>query len=77
LIFHLRRYGRGKRHKRLSLGQIARELNEREIPTARGGRWYASTVKYILENPVYKGLLDYKGETAKRADLALVKGNSR
>lgn len=75
LIFHLRRYGRTRGRRRLSLGGIAEELNRREIPTARGGRWYASTVKYILDNPVYRGVLSYKGETAKRADLALVQGS--
>lgn len=72
LIFHLRRYGRGKNHKRLSLAAIAHELNARGIPTARGGRYHASTVKYILDNPVYKGQLEYKGEKAQRKDLALV-----
>lgn len=72
LIFHLRRYGRGKGHRRLSLAAIAQELNTRGIPTARGGRWHGSTVKYILDNLLYKGRLDYKGETAQRKDLALV-----
>jgi DNA-binding HxlR family transcriptional regulator len=27
---------------------IARELNEREIPTARDGKWHTSTVKRLL-----------------------------
>lgn len=72
LIFHLRRYGRGKGHKRLSLAAIAQELNTRGIPTARGGQYHASTVKYILDNPIYKGQLEYKGEKAQRKDLALV-----
>jgi site-specific DNA recombinase len=61
-----------KRYKRMGLRQIAKQLNERGIPTARGGRWYAGTVKYILENPLYKGALNYKDQTAKRADLALL-----
>jgi anion-transporting ArsA/GET3 family ATPase len=25
------------------------------IPTARGGKWHGRTVKYMLENPLYKG----------------------
>jgi DNA invertase Pin-like site-specific DNA recombinase len=31
-----------------SLARIARELNGRHIPTARGGLWYATTVRNIL-----------------------------
>jgi hypothetical protein len=31
-----------------SLRQIADELNMRKIKTARGGRWYATTVRNIL-----------------------------
>jgi len=61
-----------KRHKRMGLREIARELNEKGIPTARGGKWYARTVKYILENPLYKGMLNYNGEKSKRAELALL-----
>lgn len=61
-----------KRHKRMGLREIARELNNLAIPTARGGKWYAGTVKYILENPLYKGRLDYKGVRVKRTDLSLI-----
>jgi DNA invertase Pin-like site-specific DNA recombinase len=32
----------------LSLRAVARELEERRIPTARGGRWYAATVRALL-----------------------------
>jgi hypothetical protein len=34
---------------RTSLEAIARELNERGIPTARDAKWYASTVKNLLD----------------------------
>lgn len=61
-----------KRHQRKSLGEIARDLNERMIPTARGGKWYPGTVKYILENPVYKGKTNYNGVVAIRKDLSLI-----
>jgi len=37
-----------------SLGKIARELTWRGIPTKRGGAWYPATVKYLLENTLYK-----------------------
>lgn len=65
-IFHMKRYNR------LSLNEIARELNRKGIPTARGGKWYARTIKYILENPLYKGELSYKENTVKREDLTLI-----
>lgn len=32
----------------VSLRQIADQLNENSVPTARGGKWYASTVKNVL-----------------------------
>jgi DNA invertase Pin-like site-specific DNA recombinase len=41
LILALRQQG-------YSLAGIARELNSRHIPTARGGLWYATTVRNIL-----------------------------
>jgi len=64
LIFKLRR-------KHWNLLQIADQLNTMDIPTARGGRWHASTVKYILENPRYKGRVVYSGVVAKRSDLTI------
>jgi site-specific DNA recombinase len=40
----------------LSIGAIARHLNEQSIPTAkRRGRWERSTVWGMLRNPAYKG----------------------
>ncbi len=35
------------------LSEIAEGLNVDGVPTQRGGKWDASTVKYILRNPVY------------------------
>jgi hypothetical protein len=32
-----------------SLDALAQQLNERNVPTARGARWYASTVKNMLD----------------------------
>jgi site-specific DNA recombinase len=60
-----------KRKQRKGLRAIARELNERGIPTARGKEWHAGTIKYILANPLYKGVMGYSGIEAERADLAL------
>ena len=60
------------RRSRKGLREIARTLNENNIPTARGGKWYAGTVKYILENPIYKGVLEYSTVECLRPDLVLV-----
>jgi DNA invertase Pin-like site-specific DNA recombinase len=35
-----------------TLSTTARELNRRGVPTARGGHWYATTVKNILQQPL-------------------------
>lgn len=39
-----------------SLRQIVSALSYAEIPTKRGGRWHANTIKSILENPFYTGI---------------------
>ena len=36
-----------------SLHWIAGELARRQVPTKRGGRWYAGTVWYLLRNALY------------------------
>lgn len=55
---------RSKRDKGYS--RIAAHLNdELGIKTRRGGKWYASTIKYICENSIYDGYVTYaapKGE---------------
>ena len=38
----------------LSLRSIAARLNQEGVPTKQGGKWYASTVKYVLENSLYE-----------------------
>jgi len=63
---------RMKRYKKMGLREIARELNEKNIPTARGNKWYGGTIKYMLENSLYKGILHYKGNKSKNDSLALV-----
>jgi len=68
----VRRIFKMKRNGHKSLWGIARELNAESIPTARGGKWYAGTVKYMLANQLYKGKMEYSGVEAKRADLALL-----
>ena len=38
---------------RAGLSEISHGLNVDGIPTQRGGKWHASTVRYILGNQVY------------------------
>jgi site-specific DNA recombinase len=65
-IFKLRRY------KKLSYLKIANHLNQLGVSTVKGGKWHASTVKYIYDNPIYKGKLNYKDQLNKRNDLGIV-----
>jgi hypothetical protein len=56
----------------MSLREIAGYLNSNRITTARGRKWYAGTVKYILDNCIYQGVVRYAGEQVNKAELTLV-----
>ena len=47
------------RRQRKGYKMIADILNREDAPTKRGGKWYAATVRYILDNPKYKGFIEY------------------
>lgn len=68
----VRRIFKMRRSNHKSLCEIARALNAESIPTARGGKWHAGTIKYILANQLYKGVMGYSGIEAKRSDLAIL-----
>lgn len=51
-IFQLRQEGK-------TLRAIAQTLTDEGFRTKKGGRWYASTVQYILDNPKYSGQVEY------------------
>lgn len=65
-IFKMRRY------KKMSYAKIATHLNQLGVSTVKGGKWHASTVKYIYDNPIYKGKLNYRDQLNKRSDLGIV-----
>jgi DNA-binding transcriptional MerR regulator len=48
------RFIRERRAAGMSLREIADQLNAAGVLTKKGGKWYASTVKYILENNLYE-----------------------
>ncbi len=41
---------------------IAKGLLDDGVPTKRGGRWGQSTIGRILKNPIYKGMIELRGE---------------
>ncbi len=43
------------RGKGETLQGIANRLSQDQVPTKKGGRWYPSTIKQILENDLHKG----------------------
>ena len=57
--------------QKLSYHEIARFLNNRGTLSPAGGMWYPGSVKYIVENRLYRGDYKYKGEGMKRNDLVL------
>ncbi|MBQ0820971.1 recombinase family protein [Microvirga sp. HBU67558] len=42
-----------------TLQSIANVLNADGVPTARGGKWWPATVRYVLDNPKYRGQVEY------------------
>lgn len=65
-IFYLKRY------KKMSLNGIARKFNQENIKTARGGKWYAATISYMLKNGIYRGKMSYDGVSVKTPRLSLI-----
>lgn len=46
--------------------RIARLLNEKNIPSKKGGEWTLSVINYMLRNPVYKGYIAYNKTSVKK-----------
>lgn len=42
-----------------TLQAIADQLNLEVVKTARGGKWWPGTVRYVLDNPKYRGEVEY------------------
>jgi hypothetical protein len=60
-------------YARPSLSEIADSLNLDEIPTRRGGRWHASTVRYVLRNLAYVDLVGADTFDAAQVRLSRLK----
>lgn len=65
-IFYMRK------RKKMSYKDIADKLNDLGLKTIRRSIWYKSSVRQIVENKVYQGLLEYKNNRTKRIDLVIV-----
>jgi site-specific DNA recombinase len=61
----------GLRKQRLSMQAIADFLNNNHVPTKKGGKWYASTIDYILKNKIYAGTYKFNTIKTKRLDLVI------
>lgn len=61
-----------RRNEHLTLRAIANRLNVYKIPTSSGKKWYASTIRYVLRNPLYRGILKFKEMSNERSDLRLI-----
>jgi len=48
-----------KKRQHKGLTEISQILNTENVKTKLGGKWYASTIKAILTNPIYKGKLRF------------------
>lgn len=48
-----------RRAEGATLTVIADELNGAGLTTKRGSRWYPGTVSYVLDNPKYRGTVEY------------------
>lgn len=45
----------------LSVGAIAKILQDKKIPTKRDGKWRKQTIASILKNPLYCGFMEWDG----------------
>lgn len=61
------------RKKKKSLREIVSALNNENIKTSRGGKWYAATIRYVLNNGLYGGTSIYKEIKTKTTNLRIVK----
>ena len=48
-----------------TLGEMAKHLIKKKIPTVKGGKWKDTSVRRILVNPFYTGYFKFKGEIYK------------
>lgn len=55
-----------------AMSKIAADLNDAGAITAKGGKWYAGTVRYVLQNGFYAGLTQWDGVEVKGSHDAII-----
>lgn len=55
-----------------SMSKIATRLNDEGHTTAKGKKWYTSTVRYILNNGFYAGLVQYENSEVAGKHEAII-----
>ena len=56
-----------------SLRGVAAELNAGSVPAPKGAAWYPAQIRYILDNGLYAGVVQYKGnEGASTAGIPAI-----
>lgn len=54
------------------MSKIADDLNAAGAITAKGGKWYAGTVRYVLQNGFYAGIAQWDGAEVKDSHPAII-----
>ena len=63
------------REKGATLRKIANYLNTHGVPTRRGGKWHPGTISYMLDNPKYRGEVEYLFRWNSPAERTTATGN--
>lgn len=69
-IFRMRR--KPKLSKRMSFQKIADSLNASSLPAPSGKKWYAMSVRYIVNNSFYKGIQTYSSVEIFKPELKIL-----
>ena len=55
-----------------TMASIAQRLNDDGVATANGGKWYAGTVRYMLQNGFYAGLAQWDDSEVEGSHPAII-----
>lgn len=58
-------------YKTMSLRKICEELDKRGVRTKKGMKWIASTLNYVVTNPVYYGALRWSHNSKSKGDVII------
>ena len=58
-----------------TMEDIAKFLNDGQIPAKKGGQWNKQSIGNILHNPIYAGYMDWDGIVRKGEQEAIIPVN--